>query len=142
MIEDEKIKTIKNWSKSTLVRDIQVFIDFANFYQYFIQAFSKIAISLSLMLKTTRLSEELALKAFKTDNNKVVGNDDNGVDKIVIGLSKFKNMKFWKLTYVLNIGAIGKPNLLTPNNKKALNYLQLAFIKSPIYQHFDPKSYI
>ena len=35
-IEDEQIKAVINWPKPTSVRDIVVFIDFANFYQYFI----------------------------------------------------------------------------------------------------------
>ena len=35
-MEDEQIKAVKNWLEPTLVRDIQVFIGFANFYQYFI----------------------------------------------------------------------------------------------------------
>ena len=41
-----------------------------------------------------------------------------------------------------NIGAIRKPNFLTPNAKKAFNHLQLAFIKASIFQHFDLKSHI
>ena len=41
-----------------------------------------------------------------------------------------------------NIGAIKKPNFLIPNTKKAFNHLWLAFIKAPIFQNFDLKSYI
>ena len=41
-----------------------------------------------------------------------------------------------------NIRAISKPNFLTPNAKKALNYLWLAFIKALILQHFDLESHI
>ena len=32
-MEDERIKTIRNWSEPNSVRDIQVFIGFANFYR-------------------------------------------------------------------------------------------------------------
>ena len=35
-IEDEQIKVVKNWPELTSVRDIQIFIGFANFYRYFI----------------------------------------------------------------------------------------------------------
>ena len=35
-IKDKQIKAVKNWFKLTLIRDIQVFIGFANFYQHFI----------------------------------------------------------------------------------------------------------
>ena len=41
-----------------------------------------------------------------------------------------------------NIETIEKPNFLIPNTKKALNHLQLAFIKALILQHFDLKNYI
>ena len=43
---------------------------------------------------------------------------------------------------MLNIGATGEPNFLTPNVKKAFNYLRLAFIKAPILRHFDLESYV
>ena len=43
---------------------------------------------------------------------------------------------------LLNIGASGEPNLLTPNAKKAFNHLRLAFMKAPILRHFDLESHI
>ena len=52
-IKEKQIKAIYNWPELQLVRDIQVFLGFANFYQQFIQKFSKFAISLTFMLKTT-----------------------------------------------------------------------------------------
>ena len=56
-MEDERIEAVRNWPEPKLVRDIQVFLGFANFYQYFIQGFSKIAGPLSSILRTTRLAE-------------------------------------------------------------------------------------
>ena len=44
---------IKKLTKPKSVQDIQVFLGFANFYQQFIQGFSKIATPLTSMLKTT-----------------------------------------------------------------------------------------
>ena len=85
------------------------------------------------------LSKELALKAFKTDDDKVV-EVDSKANKIVVNLSK--NKKFKNLTYMSNIRATGKPSFLIPNAKKTFNHLWLAFIKALILQHFDPKSYI
>ena len=41
-----------------------------------------------------------------------------------------------------NIEATKKPNFPTSNAKKTFNYLQLAFIKASIFQHFDLKSHI
>ena len=44
--------------------------------------------------------------------------------------------------YVPNIGAKEEPKFLTPDVKKAFNYLRLAFIKALIFQHLDLKSHI
>ena len=52
-MEEERIDAVKAWPEPKSVRDIQVFIGFANFYQRFIQGFSKIATPLTLMLKTS-----------------------------------------------------------------------------------------
>ena len=35
-IKDEKIEVVKNWLEPKLIRDIQVFFGFTNFYQHFI----------------------------------------------------------------------------------------------------------
>lgn len=53
MMEDKQIKALKNWPEPTSVQDISVFIGFGNFYQRFIRGFSKIAASLTLILKKT-----------------------------------------------------------------------------------------
>ena len=52
-MEAKKIEVIKKWLEPKSVRDIQVFLGFANFYQRFIQGFSKIAAPLTSILKTT-----------------------------------------------------------------------------------------
>ena len=123
-MKDKQIEAVKNWPKPTLVRDIQMFIGFTNFYRRFIQDFSKIAAPLIFMLKTTRSSEELALKTFRVDDNEVVGS--GGDSETVRNSSR-------KLTCVPNIRATGEPNFLTPNTKKAFNHLKLAFIEAPIF---------
>ena len=81
-----------------------MFISFANFYQHFIQDFSKIAILLTSLLKITRSSRELALKAFNANNNKVVSNNSNKANKTVI--KSFKNNKSRNLMYISNNKAI------------------------------------
>ena len=139
-MKDKQIKVVKNWPKPTSVRDIQVFIGFANFYQYFIQSFSRIAALLTLMLKTTRLSKTLAPKAFKAGNNEVVRGDGDRANEIVMDLSKNKKSK--KSTRMPNIGFTEEPNFLTSDAKKAFNHLRLAFIKTPILRHFDLKRHI
>ena len=52
-MEAEKIEVVKDWPEPKSVRDIQVFLGFANFYRRFIQGFSRIAAPLTSMLKTT-----------------------------------------------------------------------------------------
>ena len=52
-MEEEKIEAVKAWPKPKLIRDIQVFLGNVNFYQRFIQGFSRIAAPLISMLKTT-----------------------------------------------------------------------------------------
>ena len=56
-MEDERIEAVRNWPEPKSVRDIQVFIGFANFYRRFIRGFSRIAAPLTSMLKMTGLSE-------------------------------------------------------------------------------------
>ena len=50
-MEEEKIDIMKNWPKPKSIRDIQVFLGFANFYRYFIQGFSRIAAPLTSMFR-------------------------------------------------------------------------------------------
>ena len=91
------------------------------------------------MLKTIRLLN-LALKVLKTNDNKVVDNNGCRANKMVMNL--FKNNKSRNLICIPNIKAIKKPTFLTPNTKKILNHLRQAFIKAPIFQHFDLESHI
>ena len=50
-----------------------MFIGFPNFYQYFIQGFSKITALLTFMLKTTGSSKKSISKTFRANDNEVVG---------------------------------------------------------------------
>ncbi len=52
-MEEERIKAICDWLEPQSVRDIQVFLGFANFYRQFIPGFSRLAAPLTSMLKTT-----------------------------------------------------------------------------------------
>lgn len=55
-----------------------MFINFTNFYQHFIQNFSKIATQLISMLKTIESSKKLTFKTFRSNKNKVVRGNSNG----------------------------------------------------------------
>ncbi len=66
-IEEEMIEAIRDWPEPQSVRDIQVFLDFANFYRRFIQNFSRIAVPLTLILQTI---DHKALSTQATENEK------------------------------------------------------------------------
>ena len=133
-MEDERIEAVKNWPEPTSVRDIQVFIGFANFYRRFIKGFSRIAAPLISLLKTTGLSDSVS-KVFRANDDEIVGGGSSRANETVRNSSK-------KSTHTPNIRATGESNFLTPDAKKAFNHLRLAFIKAPILRHFDLESHI
>ncbi len=52
-MEEEQIKTVHDLPEPQSVRDVQVFLEFTNFYRRFIQEFSRLAALLTSILKTT-----------------------------------------------------------------------------------------
>ncbi len=52
-IEENQIKANHNWLEPQSICDIQICLEFANFYQQFIQRFSRFAAPITFMLKTT-----------------------------------------------------------------------------------------
>ena len=52
-MEEERISSVRSWPRPQCIRDVQVFIGFANFYRRFIKGFSKIAKPLTAMMKST-----------------------------------------------------------------------------------------
>ena len=60
-MEGKRIKAIREWPESKSVRDIQVFLDFTNFYRRFIRNFSRIAALLISMLRITNESNDSKL---------------------------------------------------------------------------------
>ena len=155
-IEDERIEVVKQWPEPQLVRDIQVFLKFDNFYWWFFHGFSRIAASLISMLKTSESTESLTrpgkgkvgvggdiragcdgseldgreLDGSELDGSEVDGVEvgDNQVSKKVQNLSKSKKT-VWS-------------DFLTLRAKLAFAELRQAFIKAPILHHFDPECYI
>ena len=128
-MEDEKIEAVKNWPKPKSIRDIWIFLSFANFYQGFIQGFSKIAGPLSLILRITRSAENLSPLVA----------EDAEVDSISGGDCKNEMVERSPLTSKNLNGATG---YLTPNAKQAFIQLRQAFTKAPILQHFDLECHI
>ena len=98
-IEVKRIEVIWEWPEPKSIQDMQVFLDFANFYQQFIQSFSKIATPLTSMLKTTVSSHMLvANELFAADEVGGVEGSDESIEKCgklskTGKLSKSENLK-------------------------------------------------
>ena len=130
-IEDERVEAVRNWPEPKLIKDIQVFLRFANFYCHFSQGFSKIAGPLTLMMKTNNLSENFLNKIVK-DNEVVSGSNDlsqnlskSRKSQNYQYLAKSKKSNHPKLSKskkaILNISEISV-NLIVPTNAGAKGY--------------------
>ena len=153
-IEDEWIEAVRNWSEPKSVQDIQVFIGFANFYQRFIEGFSRVVAPLTLMLKTTE-SFGSAPSVLKAEDG-VVGGGGDRADETAKNLSKVRNLSKSKISSkskkskndkseiptCTNIGVTGEPTFLNPGAGETFNQLRQAFTKALILQHFDPECHI
>ena len=162
---------MKDWPELKSVRNIQVFLGFANFYWQFIQGINRIAALLTLMLKTTGSLNEPTPS--RNDGSKPASgeNDSNGeIDKFggdgvehakksgkskgqksaksrkssKSGKSKGeKPKKPSKSGNSLNFGATESgPSFFTPKARSAFNRLRLAFTEAPILRHFDSECHI
>ena len=136
-MEDKRIKAVKNWPELRSVRDIQVFIQFTNFYQRFIQGFSKIAASFISILKTSASQPNTI--ANKLDDSGGTAGGCTNVDSFGFG-SNEKSSKLRKLSG--NSGATEEPKFLTSDAREVFNLLWQAFTKAPILRHFDLERYI
>ena len=81
-IEAKRIEVVKNWPEPKSVRNIQVFLDFANFYRQFIQSFSRIVALLTSMLKPTGSPDKLASSR---NNSSKSASSENNNSKLAFG---------------------------------------------------------
>lgn len=85
-IEENRIKTVKTWLKPQSVRDIQVLLDFVNFFKRFIKNFSRIAILVISILKTILLGSSLEASKISGDSVSITINSGrNKVDSEIVG---------------------------------------------------------
>ena len=156
----KRIEVVRKWPEPKSVWDIQVFLGFANFYCRFIKGFSKIAVPLTSMLKTTMSSrvlaanEVLGARVLAADEVSSVGGGGDGSSdgskrvEPKTGRSKSqkssksgnsegkksaKSKKPSKSGNSPNFDAKeAGPSFLTPGAREVFNHLWLAFTKAPI----------
>ena len=153
-MEDERIRAVEQWPEPKLVRDIQVFLGFANFYWRFIQGFSCIVIPLTSMLKTTG-STGSAANPKETESeiggDSVVGDSMVGGDEATNPTKRKNQAKTTKSKILVKSKNHDFPKsrseeagtgFLIPKARLAFTQLRQAFVKAPILQHCDSKSHI
>ncbi len=153
-MEEERIEAVKALAESKSVRDIQVFLGFANFYRRFIKGFSKIATPLTSMLKTTaaspkglpeatgRVREETGNEVGDGDRAKIGGVKPSG-GKNSKNSTKVKNSATSKVAKATSPRTAPEArSLLTLEARLAFTRLRLAFTEAPFLYHFDPEHYI
>ena len=159
-MEAKQIEVVRKWSEQKSIRDIQVLLGFANFYWQFMQGFSRIAASLTSMLKTTNepapSRNDGSRSAFsRNDDSRPIFERNEGDDEVdrfggdleharKSGKSKgrktSKSRKSAKSGKNLsksgnlpNFGATeSELSFLTPEARLAFNRLRLTFPKAPI----------
>ena len=154
-MEDERIKTVKQWVEPKSVIDIQVFLGFANFYWQFIQDFSRNAAPFTSMLKTKGNTGSVAnLKEPESEigGNNVVGNSMVSGNEATNFIKRKNQAKTTKSKILVKSKNYGFPpysrnreagmGFFTPKTRLAFTQLRQAFVKAPILYHFHPKSYI
>ena len=105
-MEEERIDAVKAWPEPKSIRDIQVFIGFANFYLRFIQGFSKIAAPLTSMLKTSPQPAG-ALPATTVDDSEVIGSSGENEGKSA------------KSDFTKPVRRAEEPSFFTPDTRQA-----------------------
>lgn len=115
-MEPERMNNIKNWPEPKSIREIQVFIVFANFYKQFIENFSIIVRPLSLILKIEPGSR--ASKLIQ-NNTQTLFQPDSTLFLTPKAKKSFQRLKntFWKEP-VLQHFDVSKPIWLETNTSR------------------------
>ena len=149
-IEDKQIEAVKQWPKLQLLRDIQVFLGFVNFYRQFFQGFSQIAAPLTSVLK--RAESRKGGDGVGGDiragrgRNKI---DESGINNVEVDGSEVKvdevRKKGQKMSKSKNLSKAKKKvgsDFLTFGAKLAFIKLRQTFCKALIIYHFYPERLI
>lgn len=125
-MKEKKIKAVKTWPKPKLVKEIQVFLDFVNFYRRFIKNFSNIAVLFTLILQTTK-SIKVSSLSTRVNKNKYYQNKKN--EAIRAGSDK-KNLS--PITKLKILAKSKKSNLAKPKKSDFIkaNFFEMDFLTS------------
>ena len=160
-MEEERIEAVSTWPEPKSIRDIQVFLGFANFYRRFIKNFSRIDTPLTSILRTTsQLSDACSLSIRANDNNynQEVGGGSGGAgaagkkvknpskaEKSKISAKSKKLAKAKKLNTDFTKAKANEASgtdFLTSEARETFIRLRKAFTEAPILHHFDLESHI
>ena len=147
-MEERRINVVKNWPKSKSICDIQVFLNFANFYCHFIQGFGRIAPPLTLMLKIspTQISATQKLMDLVNEFGDCGENKRRKTSALMKGPTKgdylSSNYVSHAVSNFVSNSAKNVSNYLTPDAKKTFDQLRQPFTKAPNFQHFNLEQYI
>ena len=144
-MEDKWIEAVKQWPEPQSVQDIQVFLGFVNFYKRFIQGFSRIVASFTLMLKTAKLRK--GRDGVGGDSRAGHGGseiDDVEVDGGEVEVDEVRK-KARKTSKSKNLSKSQKMvglDFFIPGVKLTFIELRQAFLIAPILYHSDPNCHI
>ncbi len=147
-MEEKRIEAVRNWLEPQSVRDIQVFLGFANFYRRFIRNFSRIAAPLTSMLRITD-DEALSIQAIRNEKNQYALANAGAGGGAGDGTGGGKSIK--NLSTAAKLAKSKKPNFAKSNSrtdfltlgaKEAFIHLRKAFTKALIFRHFDLNRHI
>ena len=144
-MEKKKIEAVRDGPEPQSVKNIYVFLGFANFYKRFIRNFSKIVTLLTLMLQTTN-KEALSTQATENKKNQDTSASANsvggrGVDGDIKNLSFVVKLAKSKKPIFVKFNSSGT-DFFTIRVKKAFIHLRKAFIKAPIFRYFNLERHI
>ena len=118
-MEQDRVTTIDDWPEPRSVREILMFVGFANFYRRFIKGYSRITLPLSELTRQEKKKEGETIPQTKrqyspSPKNKREAKYERGV---------FLDTEFQ----------------LPPKAREAFEHLKAAFTKAPLLRHFNPE---
>ena len=112
-MEKSRIETIKAWPEPTCIRDIQMFLGFANFYRRFIERYSRICLPLNKLVK----GEDVHKKGPRFRNLRLRSKSPPGRRPMPKRPTQFE---------------------FTQEARDAFNELKEVFTTAPVLRHFNP----